>query len=442
MRRLGLAVPLALVLAAACAVTTPTALAPATSSSAAPPPVGLPNPVAQPITRTSPGAQVAWLRLTERDSGLHAVLAGIDPGGMIVGQLDPDAIGARSIVRSADGASLYAFVGDRLDVYSALDGKRTRTIRGTTGGTIDSVFSPDGRWAALLITGPQLQLIDLVSGTSQTFPIAHDPKANLPGMSGNLASVVWGALAFAPDSASVYALTDWGGPARLSSFALGGSSWAFSATAVSGATLAFPQCSGPAMALKVVLSGRALAAFCHVDGAVWLFDLANHSPVAILHPTQRNPFWLSPAFTPDGQLLYLHQSPGFGDEMQVVDLASRRVVGPVPTPTKMGVRGPFAWLVPVAYAGGVAATVPISPDGLRLYSATADGIVVLRVPDLAPIAKLAVGSATDEVWISGDGKTVYATSGARLVIARDDGSATRTVDLPKPSGSFVASEHG
>jgi hypothetical protein len=147
-------------------------------------------------------------------------------------------------------------------------------------------------------------------------------------------------------------------------------------------------------------------------------------------------------FTPDGRLLYLHQSPAFGDEMQVVDLAGRRVIGPVPTPTKAGALGPFAWRGSVAYAGGVAATVPISPDGLRLYSATGAGIVVLRVPDLAVITTLAPGIGAADVWISGDGRTVYALDGSRLVIASDDGQSVKKVDLPKPNGFFIASEHG
>ena len=126
MRRIAIALPLAVLLSIACGVTAPTALAPATPSSG-PTPVGLPKPIPQPITRTSPGAQVAWMRLTERDSGLHSVLAGIDATGAIVAQFDPEAIGARGIVRSTDGASLYAFVYDRIETSSALDGKLMRS---------------------------------------------------------------------------------------------------------------------------------------------------------------------------------------------------------------------------------------------------------------------------------------------------------------------------
>jgi hypothetical protein len=32
--------------------------------------------------------------------------------------------------------------------------------------------------------------------------------------------------------------------------------------------------------------------------------------------------------------------------------------------------------------------VPVSPDGLKLSLATDDGVMVLRIPDLKPIAKL------------------------------------------------------
>src|SRR5207302_10452336 len=137
-------------------------------------------------------------------------------------------------------------------------------------------------------------------------------------------------------------------------------------------------------------------------------------------------------FTPDGRLLYLHQSPGFGDTMQVVDLTQRRLLGPVPTPTELGKTGPFGGLITNAHAGWVASTVPLSPDGLILYSATDDGVMALRVPDLKPIAKLAPGVGTQEVWVSGDGHTVYATTadGSRLLLMRDSGGGVRSVALP------------
>jgi len=156
----------------------------------------------------------------------------------------------------------------------------------------------------------------------------------------------------------------------------------------------------------------------------------------------RNPFWIAPIFTPDGQLLYLHQYPAFGDQMQVVDLRNQALLGPVRTPQKLNDPGPFAWLFPVAYAGGTPSTIPVSPDGLRLYTCgTGDGVTVLRIPDLKPLAKLASGMDMSEVWISGDGRTVYGMDqGKGLVIIAPDGSAKR-VDL-RDAGSFLASEHG
>ena len=67
---------------------------------------------------------------------------------------------------------------------------------------------------------------------------------------------------------------------------------------------------------------------------------------------------------------------------------------------------------------------------------------MLRVPDLAVLTTLAPGIGTSEVWISGDGRTVYAIDGQRFTIASDDGGSVKKIDLPKPNGSFIASEHG
>ena len=130
--------------------------------------------------------------------------------------------------------------------------------------------------------------------------------------------------------------------------------------------------------------------------------------------------------------------------MQVVDLTTRRLLGPVSTPTKIDQAGPFAWLTKDAYAGFVASTVPLSPDGLKLYSATDNGVMVLRVPDLKLLAKLAPGMKTGEVWVSGNGRTIYVTSddGKRVVVIRRDSGAQKSVSLPSPAGGFVASEHG
>lgn len=408
----------------------------------------LPKPIPQAITRTSAGAQVAWLWLESQ--GQQAYLA-VDRNGRVVARLS-EPLDVYLVWRSADGAEIYAPGTTTIAAYSALDGQFERSYSRNPGTIVNAAFSPDGRWLAVLILngGLQLQLIDLQGETSQLVQVTHDLNANLPGMSCSpnpncSGTVAWGLAAFSPDSAHLYTLTDWAGPVRLSAFSLAGGKLVQTASAVDGAEgRKFSSCGGPAMAAKVIGGDKTLVAFCHVDGAVWFFDLINLTESGVIRAKQPNPFWLSPIFTPDGQLLYLHQSPGFGDTMQVVDLTTRRLLGAVATPTNPSQNGPFGWLITNAYAGGVASTVPVSPDGLTLYSATSSGVMALRIPDLKPIAKLATGFNANEVWISGDGQTIYATSedGKTLLVMRADGSNQHTIKLLDFAGGFVASEHG
>jgi WD40 repeat protein len=443
MRRTAFVVLFLLLFLASCAAEGPRALAPSPSPSA----VALPQPIAQPITRTSPAAQVAWLWTFSTDR--KRSLVGIDPSGNRVAQLD-DAVLAPSMGygywRSADGTSIYLPTSDKVNAYSALDGTLQRSYARTPGGVASAAFSPDGQWLAMLIPGPdsRVEVIDLRTGQSQIRPAAHDPNAKLPGLSGQIANVVWGALVFASPT-QLYLLMDWGGPVRLTSFSLLNGTLTQIATAVDGQDgRRFTSCAGPAIAPKVVGDGRTLVVFCHVDGAVWFFDLTTLTSLAVVQSDQKNPFWLSPIFTPDGQLLYLHNPRAFGDTMQVIDLSTRRLHGPVPTPTKVGDPGPFSWLMSIAYAGGTASTMPISPDGLKLYSDTNDGMTVMRVPDLKPIAKLAPGVSIAEIWISGDGRTVYASTHDRksIVVAQDDGSGVKVVPFSVDVGGFIASERG
>ena len=392
----------------------------------------LPKPVAQPITRTTPGAQVAWLSL-----GQQPYLVAVDPSGRLVARLDQSTTpgaGAYGVWRSADGSTVFTVGSHQITAYSALDGTAQRTYVRAPGSVVGDAFSPDGHWLAVLLldTDLQLQVIDLRTGSAQMVPVGHDPLQNAN-------SGVWGMAIFAPNSARLYTLT-WGGLIHLSAFSLEGGKLNQTEAGVAGQA----GCAGPAMAASIIASGRTLVAFCHVDGAVWFFDLDTLVSSGVIRSHQANPFWLSPIFTPDGQLLYLHQWPGFGDSMQVVDLTRRKLLGPVSTPTNVNQSGPFAWLITNAYAGGVASTVPISPDGLNLYSATGDGVMVLRVPDLKPIAKLAPGFNANEVWVSGDGRTIYAISddGKHLLVMGEDGSHQELVTFPSPAGGFVASEHG
>jgi hypothetical protein len=406
----------------------------------------LPKPMPQPITRTTPGAQVAWLWV--QSQGQQPYLVAVDPSGRLVARLDqstaPGSAGAYGVWRSADGSTVFTLGSDQITAYSALDGTVQRTYARAPGSVVGDAFSPDGHWLAMLLldnaplaclrncpTNLELQVIDLRTGSAQMVPVGHDPKATSGG---------WGMAIFAPNSARVYTLT-WGGLIHLSAFSLEGGKLNQTEAGVDGQA----ACAGPAMAASIIAGGRTLVAFCHVDGAVWFFDLDTLVSSGVIRSHQANPFWLSPIFTPDGQLLYLHQWPGFGDSMQVVDLTRRKLLGPVSTPTNVNQSGPFAWLVTNAYAGGVASTVPISPDGLRLYSTTDyDGVMVLRVPDLKPIAKLAPGFKANEVWVSGDGRTIYATSadGKDLLVMGNDGSHQKSMTLPSQAGGFIASEHG
>jgi hypothetical protein len=418
--------------------------------------VSLPQPIPQPITRTSAGAQVAWLWLQSQSE--QPYLVAVDPGGRLVTRLDQstaqELAGNYGIWRSADGSAIFAVGPDQVTAYSALDGTVQGTYARAPGDVVGDAFSQDGHWLAILLLtgGLQLEVIDLRTGASQVLPVAHDPNASLPGMScsgnsgGTCAGMVaWGLAVFAPDSLHLYTLSDWGGPARLTAFSLAGGKLGQTATAVDGQNSSqFSTCGAPAMAARVIAAGKTLVAFCHMDGSVWFFDLGTLANSGVVRAQQGNPFWNSPIFTPDGRLLYVQQVPGFGNSMQVIDLTSRRLLGPVSTPTKVDQSGPFAGLITDAYAGGVVSTVPLSPDGLKLYSATSDGVMVLRVPDLKPLAKLAPGLKTGEVWISGDGRTIYATSddGKRILVVRSDGSGQKSVPLPSLAGGFVASEHG
>jgi WD40 repeat protein len=400
---------------------------------------------------------VAWVSVYTKD---QSYLVAVDPSGRMVARLDQStasgSAGLYGIWRSADGSTVFAVKSNQISAYSALDGTLQRTYARAPGDVVGDAFSSDGQWLAMLLldTGLQLQLIDLRTGSSLMIPVAHDPKAMLPGMTcaGNSSgtcetTVAWGMTIFAPDSAHLYTLTDWGGPTRLSAFKLEGGKLSQTATAVDGqGNRSFPSCGGPAMAASIVADGQTLVAFCHVDGAVWFFDLRKLASLDVIRSNQSNPFALSPIFTPDGQLLYLHgPSPGLGDSMQVVDLTTRRLLGPLSTPIKADQGGLFAWLITNAYAGGVASTVPISPDGLSLYSTTDyDGVMVLRVPDLKPVAKLAPGFNSNEVWVSGDGRTIFVISddGKHLLVMGSDGSHQETLTLPNPATGFVASEHG
>lgn len=406
---------------------------------------GLPTPAPAPITRTSAGAQIAWLWLEEQ--GQTPYLVAYDPAGRLVARLGQSsapgtAAGIYGFWRSPDGASIFTTGATSLTAYAAVDGQAIRTYQRPPGSLMDNAFSPDGHhfaWLTYESGQVRLDVLDLRTGTwVSPAVIAHDSQARMPGYSGSPNS--WGMPVFGPDSVHLYAVTDWGGPVRVSAFALENGQLRQLGIQV----VRDVSCAGPAMALKVIDAGGTLAAFCHFDGAVWLIDLKALSLATVLHPRQSNPFWASPVFTEDGRLLYLLE-PGTG---QVLDLDRRIVRGPFALPKAAGDQSPLAallnLLVTPVDAGGISSTVPLSPDGLKLYVANPDGVMVLRVPDLKPLAKIAGGSTANEVWVSGDGGTLFVTTadGRGLVTVGADGNGVHRIDLPAVAGGFVASEHG
>ncbi len=401
----------------------------------------LPQPRPQLVTRTSAAAQVAWIWLqTGQNSGLRA----FDPTGREVARLDGSAgalPGPYGVWRSADGSLIFNADADSLTAYSALNGHTIQSYRRSPGFIVGDAFSPDGRYIALLLFNVgrlQLEAIDTTLGRSLgPVPVAHAPDASMPGMQGPPSA--WATAAFAPDSLAIYTLSDWGAEPHISAFSLAGGSL----RQVGTAPVAVDNCGGPATTIKVVDAGATVAAFCHYNGAVWLLDLKTLGKVAVLHPVQRNPFTASPVFTPDGQILFVVE----GQRIQIIDLHRQNLFDPLKIAMHDG-GGVLSWmgslLVSDVEAGWVASTVPIAPDGLKLYLAGSDGIMALRIPDLTVTARLAPALTAGEIWVSGDGRTLFATTddGHRMAVIKADGSGTRSINLPANAGGFLSSEHG
>ena len=103
MRRVAIAIPLALLIGAACAVGTPSVLAPSSAPTAGA--LVLPKPIPQRITRTGAAAQNAWVLQHPAGAELP-VLVGVDTDARIAGRIDLTQVGTARVARSADGAEL------------------------------------------------------------------------------------------------------------------------------------------------------------------------------------------------------------------------------------------------------------------------------------------------------------------------------------------------
>src|SRR5687767_686201 len=203
----GVALGVAIVMACAGGSTSPDA-APTVSPAVA---AQLPRPIVQPITRTSRGAQVAWVRT-------QTGLMGVDPSGTTAATLPI----AGTVARTPDETTLVIASADAVTVRSAADGTVIRALPPLPGRVVgEPAFAPDGRWGAFLTfdgAALTLRVIDLTSGTAVTTPVPHDSKAALPGMSGNTSGAVWATLVAGTGATArrVYAISDWGGPALVS----------------------------------------------------------------------------------------------------------------------------------------------------------------------------------------------------------------------------------
>jgi hypothetical protein len=70
--------------------------------------------------------------------------------------------------------------------------------------------------------------------------------------------------------------------------------------------------------------------------------------------------------------------------------------------------------------------------------------LVLRVPDLKPLARLAPGLNIVNLWISGNGHTIYAIlAGSKgVVVMAEDGTHQLPIPLEVQLTAFDAMEHG
>jgi DNA-binding beta-propeller fold protein YncE len=352
------------------------------------------------------------------------VITGIDPTGRVVGTIN-----ARDELRSPDGSHLYALVDGGLEVYSAVDGHKEQTIHLQAVTLGQPMLSADGHYFAVAGNSPStLQLVDLLTGRLVASTSVGLPSFGVPVILGEQAQ-------------HVYVIGS-----TIAKFAFDGTtlrreqSTTGHTLACDGLVVGGPNSAG-GLPFRVLADGQTLVAFCPGDGRITWFDLVAMSVVHEAQIGQRNPFWVSPVFSADGNALYLHE--GGTGALHMIDTAERKIG----TSTKVAAAdNPLAWLrsllVTDAYAGGIPRTVALSPDGTWLYAVGAfgapGGIAIVHLPGLAVKGRWLPDVSFNSVWVSADGRTIYLLgNGDELRVLRADGSYVAKLSLPSNTFGFI-----
>ena len=372
-----------------------------------------------------PGADIAWVTSQQASGGAYTgdLVTGIDPSGHVVGRIN-----ARDELRSPDGSHLYALADGGIDVYSAVDGHKEQTIRLQSVSFGQPMLSVDGRYLAVVGNSPStLQLVDLSAGRSVASINVDAPAYGVPLIVGAQAQhvyVVGATIAkFAFDGTTLRA------EQRTTGQACDG-------LVVGGAN------SAGGLPFRVLADGHTLVAFCPGDGRTTWFDLDRMTVTHEVQISQRNPFWVSPVFSPDGNTLYLHE--GGTGSLHVIDLVHQRIV----KSTKVATAdfNALAWLgsflVTDAYAGSIDRTAAVSPDGTWLYAVRdfggPGGVSLVHLPDIAVKSRWLPDVSLKSVWVSADGQTVYLLeNNDQLRVLRTDGSQVAKLSLPAYTDSFI-----
>jgi len=372
-----------------------------------------------------PGADIAWVTSQQSSGGAYTgdIVTGIDPTGHVVGRVN-----AREELRSPDGSHLYAMTDAGVDVFSAADGHKEQTIRLSPNGIGVQMLSADGRYLAVM-GNTTLQLVDLSAGRSIASIDVGSPPYGIPVIIGAHAEQVYIV------GSSIVRLAFDGTSFRVQQRASG-------STSTCNGLAAGGENTAGGLPFRVLADGRTLVAFCPGDGRVTWFDLVAMSVTHEVRITQRNPFWVSPVFSADGNTLYLHE--GGTGALNVVDLVHQTIV----KSKKVATAGanPLAWLgsllVTPAYAGGIDRTVAVSPDDNWLYAigdfGTPGGVSLIHLPDLVVKGRWLPDVSFDSVWVSADGQTIYLLGhGDQLRVLRTDGSVVATLNLPANTFGFI-----